>query len=86
MQEIWNRFIARKEKKIFVEMSTEILGHALGDQIQKYSNLLGTLNCVWLTARGKETGLLPSQVGIQQLEKAAKLGKEQWVALGISTH
>ena len=51
----------------------------------EFSNLLNTLDSIWSNVCSVEEGLLPTEVQISKLESLLNTGKNQWLALRLST-
>ena len=69
-----------KTKKIPTKTDAEI-----DSNCQQFANLLGTLDAIWSSVRGTDSGLLPADVQLEHLKKSLHDGKELWLSMGTKT-
>jgi hypothetical protein len=51
----------------------------------EYRSLMGLLDAIWLSVRGLDAGLLPTDEQKERLAESLKEGKALWFRMGLST-
>lgn len=63
-----------------------IAPESVTDKCQQYSRLLGLLDTIWSSVRGKEAGLLPTDEQLDRLEQALSECRQLWLSMGLTTN
>ena len=72
-------------QRLLQEKAPHITDECVAKRCQEYADLMGVLDAIWSSVRGIDSGLLPSEEQLAQLEKAINKAKQLWITCGLTT-
>jgi len=80
-QQLWTEFaVAIKDKKVPMVPDTII-----DAKCTQFSNLMGLMDAIWSHVQGVGTGLSPTALQVEWLQKTIEKAKALWLNMGIGT-